>query len=30
YKELVEVTRVANLKLNKEMYERVLSFSGMF
>ncbi|WKC79411.1 DUF1322 family protein [Borreliella tanukii] len=30
YKELVEVTRVANLKLNKEMYERILSFSGTF
>ncbi|APS99346.1 hypothetical protein Bmayo_04455 (plasmid) [Borreliella mayonii] len=30
YKELVEVDRVANLKLNKEIYERVLSFSSMF
>ncbi|SCW38775.1 DUF1322 family protein [Borreliella japonica] len=29
YKELLEVTRVANLKLNKEIYEQFLSFSGM-
>ncbi|WKC77571.1 DUF1322 family protein (plasmid) [Borreliella turdi] len=29
YKELLEVNRAANLKLNKEMYERALSFSGM-
>ncbi|WKC83993.1 DUF1322 family protein (plasmid) [Borrelia sp. CA_690] len=28
--ELVEVNRVTNLKLNKEIYERFLSFSGMF
>lgn len=29
YKELLEVNRVANLKLNKEeMYERFLSCSG--
>ncbi|ACN93141.1 conserved hypothetical protein (plasmid) [Borreliella burgdorferi 118a] len=30
YKELVEVNRVANLKLNKEIYERFLSFSSVF
>ncbi|ACN53337.1 DUF1322 family protein [Borreliella spielmanii] len=29
YEELLEVNRVANLKLNKEMYERVLSFGCM-
>ncbi|WPM06403.1 DUF1322 family protein (plasmid) [Borreliella sinica] len=29
YKELVEVNRVANLKLNKEIYERFLPFSGV-